>query len=414
MKDAVACPALASENHHGWECEGFLSYRFAIWLALGMASCGLPVLSQDNPGQAAPPLDQHANTTESEAALIALSKAQPTNPEPLARLGLLEARQEHYPQAITFYRKAVALQPSMPGLRLNLGLALFKDGQYKQALQIFTPMLKSQPSSSPEAQRLSILIGMSHYGLGEYEAAVPYLKQASDSDAQNLPLLLTLAHSCLLSKQYQCVLDAYHRMVEQNAESAEADMLVGEALDEMKDTIGATREFRAAVQANPKEPNAHFGLGYLLWTQMQYQEAIQEFQAELDNTPDYTQAMLYLADAEVRTNRTEEAKPLLEKLVKDAPSISMAHLDLGIAYAEAGRKEDALRELNAAAALKPNDVNVHMRLGTLYRSMGKTPEAKAEFNKARSLTKAADDALVTVMSSAPEKSKASPAKSPPQ
>jgi tetratricopeptide (TPR) repeat protein len=287
MKDAVACPALASENHHGWECEGFLSYRFAIWLALGMASCGLPVLSQDYPGQAAPPLDQHANTTESEAALIALSKAQPTNPEPLARLGLLEARQEHYPQAITFYRKAVALQPSMPGLRLNLGLALFKDGQYKQALQIFTPMLKSQPSSSPEAQRLSILIGMSHYGLGEYEAAVPYLKQASDSDAQNLPLLLTLAHSCLLSKQYQCVLDAYHRMVEQNAESAEADMLVGEALDEMKDTIGATREFRAAVQANPKEPNAHFGLGYLLWTQMQYQEAIQEFQAELDNTPGY-------------------------------------------------------------------------------------------------------------------------------
>jgi hypothetical protein len=38
-------------------------------------------------------------------------------------------------------------------------------------------------------------------------------------------------------------------------------MLVGEALDEMKDTIGATQEFRSAVQANPKEPNAHFGLG---------------------------------------------------------------------------------------------------------------------------------------------------------
>jgi tetratricopeptide (TPR) repeat protein len=391
-----------------------LSHRFAIWLALGMASCGLPVFAQDNPGQAAPPLDQHANATKSEAALIALSRAQPANPEPLARLGLLEARQEHYPQAIVFYRKAMALQPDMPGLRLNLGLALFKDGQYKQAIPIFTPMLKSQSSSSPEVQRLTILIGMSHYGLGEYQAAVPYLKQASASDAQNLPLLLTLAHSCLLSKQYPCVLDAYHRMVAQNAESAEADMLVGEALDEMKDTIGAMREFRAAVQANPKEPNVHFGLGYLLWTQMQYPEAIQEFEAELDNTPDYTQAMLYLADAEVRTNQIEEAKPLLEKLVKDTPSISMAHLDLGIAYAEAGRKEDALRELNTAAALKPSDVNVHMRLGTLYRTMGKAAEAKNEFNKASSLTKAADDALVTVMSSASEKGQASPAKSPAQ
>jgi len=389
-----------------------LSFRFTIWLALGMLSWGLPVLSQDTPGQASLPLDQHENRADSEAALIALSKAYPTNPEPLARLGLLEARQGHYPEAIGFYRKAMALNPAMPGLRLNLGLALFKDGQYKQAIQTFTPMLKAQSPSSPEIQRLTVLIGMSHYGLGEYQAAVPYLKQAADSDAQNLPLLLTLAHSCLLSKQYPCVLDAYHRIVAQNAESAEADMLVGEALDEMKDTAGATREFRAAVQANPKEPNVHFGLGYLLWTQMQYQEAAQECQAELDNTPDYTSAMLYLADADIRMNRMDDAKPLLEKLVKSNPEISMAHLDLGIVYAEAGNNEDALRELKAAAALKPGDANVHMRLGRLYRSMGKSTEAKSEFDKASSLKKADDDALLTVMSGASGKGNASPAKPP--
>jgi len=379
---------------------GILSYRFAIWLALGMASCSLPVLSQDTPAKMAPPLDQHENATESEAALIALSKAQPTNPEPFARLGLLEARRGNYPQAITFYRKAMALNPTMPGLALNLGLALFKDGQYKPAIQIFTPMLKAQPPSSPEKQRLTILLGMSHYGLGEFQAAVPYLQQAADVDAQNLPLLLTLAHSCLLSKQYPCVLDAYHRMVAQNAESAEADMLVGEALDEMKDTAGATQEFRAAVQANPKEPNVHFGLGYLLWKQMLYQEAAQEFQAELDNTPDHAQAMLYLADAYIETNRLKDAEPFLEKLVKSNPEMPRAHLDMGIVYAADDRKEDAQRELKAAAALKPNDVNVHMRLGRLYRSMGKTAEAKSEFDTASSLTKADYDGVLAAMSGA--------------
>jgi tetratricopeptide (TPR) repeat protein len=390
----------------------FLSYGLAVWLAFGMAGWSLPIQSPGDPGQAALPLDPHENTTESEAALIALTKTQPTNPEPFARLGLLEARRGHYPQAIVLYRKAMALKPAIPGLGLNLGLALFKDGQYKEAIQTFTPLLGLQPPSSPEAQRLTFLIGMSHYGLGEYQAAVPYLQQSADADAKNLPLLLTLAHSCLLSKQYQCVLDAYHRIVAQNAESAEADMLVGEALDEMKDTIGATREFRAAVQANPKEPNAHFGLGYLLWTQMQYPEAAQEFQAELEHTPDYTQAMLYLADADIQMNRTEAAGPLLEKLVKSDPAISMGRLDLGIVYAESGDKENALREFKAAAALKPDDVNVHMRLGRLYRSMGKTAEAKNEFDKASSLNKAADEALVDVMSGASEKSGTPPAKSP--
>jgi tetratricopeptide (TPR) repeat protein len=388
-----------------------LTYRLVIWLALGMTSWILPVQSQDNPSQAALPPD-HENATESEAALIALSKAHPTNPEPFAHLGLLEARRGNYPQAIVLYRKAMALKPTMPGLRLNLGLALFKDGQYKQAIQMFTPLLRSQSPSSPETQRLTTLIGMSHYGLGEYRDAVPYLKQAADRDPQNLSLLLTLAHSCLLSKQYQCVLDAYHRMVAQNAESAEADMLVGEALDEMKDTIGATREFRAAVQANPKEPNAHFGLGYLLWTQLQYPEASQEFQAELDNTPDYPQAMLYLADADIQMNRNEDARVLLEKVVKIAPATSMGRLDLGIVYAEADRKEDALREFKAAATLDPDDANVHMRLGRLYRSMGKGSEAKNEFDKASSLKRATHDALITVMSGAPEKNTLSPAKPP--
>ena len=364
----------------------------------------LPLRSQEVPTQAAtpPPLDQHENGTESEAALTASSKAHPTDPLPLARLGLLEARQGHLPQAIVFYRKAMALNPNLPGLRLNLGLALFKDGQYQEAVWILS---KLPATSSPERLRLNVLLGMSHYGLAEYQAAVPYLRQAADSDPQNLPLLLTLAHSCLLSKQYSCVIDVYHRIIAQNAESAEADMLIGEALDEMKDTIGATREFRAAVQANPKEPNVHFGLGYLLWTQLQYQEASQEFQAELKNTPDYSNAMLYLADSDIKMNRNEDAQPLLERVVETNPTNSMGHIDLGIVYAGANHNDEALREFKAAAMLTPDDVNVHMCLGRLYRSMGKTNEAKIEFDKAKSLNRASHDALITVMSNTPEKAK---------
>src|ERR1700761_1826290 len=393
---------------------GVLNYRLAICLVLAITVLSLALNAQQTPTQTTSQsqLDQQENGTESENALIASSKAHPTDPLPLAQLGLLEARQGHLTQAIVFYRRAMVIKPNLPGLRLNLGLALFKDGQYKEAIQIFTSLLKSQPPSSPEKQRLDVLVGMSHYGLGEYAAAVPYLKQAADHDAQNLPLLLTLAHSCLLSKQYPCVLDVYHRMIAQNAESAEADMLVGEALDEMKDTNGATREFRAAVQANPKEPNAHFGLGYLLWTQLQYQEASQEFQAELENTPDYSKAMLYLADSYIKLNRNDDARPLLEKVLAIEPTNSMGLLDLGIVYAEADRKEDALREFKAVAALTPDDVNVHMWLGRLYRSTGNSSAAKMEFDKAKSLNRTAHDALITVMSNASEKDKVSSSQTP--
>ncbi len=369
-------------------------------LALAMAGSNLPAWPQTSAEQAAIALEQQGKTTEAEEAWKASSRARPADPAPFAHLGLLEARQQHYAQAIAFYRKAMALNPGLPGLRLNLGLAYFKDGQYKKALDLFTPLLKAAPNAD-ETQRLTVLIGMSHYGLGEYAAAAPYLKDASSRDAQNLPLLLTLAHSCLLSSQYPCVLDAFHRMVALNADSAEADMLAGEALDEMKDPIAATREFRAAVEANPKEPNVHFGLGYLLWMQGQTQEAALQFQAELDNFPEHAQAMLYLADADIQMNRLDEAQPLLEKVVKINPANSMGHLDLGIVYTEAGRQDDALRELKRAIAIKPDDVSAHYRLGRVYRSMGKAAEAKAEFDKSKSLNKTADDALLKVMSKVP-------------
>jgi len=383
-----------------------LKRKVTFGLVLVAASWRLISWSQDDPRQAAIALEQQGKTTEAEAAWSALAKAYPTNAEPFAHLGLLEARQEHYTEAVAAYRKAMALDPAMPRLRFNLGLAYFKAGAYREALQEFKPLLKTEQADSDEAQRLAILIGMSHYGLAEFVAADPYLKQASDRDARNLPLLLTLAHSCLLSNQYQCVLDAFHRIMSLNAESAEAHMLMGEALDEMKDTNGAIRELRAAVLVNPKEPNVHFALGYLLWTQGHTAEAAQEFQAELQNIPGHNQATLYLADSYIQMNRFEDARPLLEAVVKMSPTNSMGHLDLGIVYADAGRKEDALGEFKTAIKLKPGDVNAHWRLGRLYRSMGKTAEAKAEFEKSKSLNKTADERLLKVMSRVPQQERA--------
>ena len=343
--------------------------------------------------QTALELEHQGKDDEAEAAWQAYLKSNPKNPEPYGHLGLLEARQGRFKEAIPYYRKALAIKPDVPGLRLNYALALFKSGDLKAAIPEFTILLKAAPPGSPEAQRALILIGMSHYGLAEYKAAAPFLKQAAARDTQNLPLRLALAHCYLWSGQSKDVLDVYHEILTIDPDSAEADMIAGEALDEMKDNAGSTQMFRNAVKANPREPNAHFGLGYLLWTQKVYPEAASEFRAELANDPDHFQATLYLADAEIQMNHFDEAKTLLEKAVKMDPAVSLAHLDLGIVYTEADRKEDALRELTEAAKLAPNDVNVHWRLGKLYRSMGRKEEAKAEFDKASSLNKAADEDL---------------------
>src|SRR5689334_9813946 len=374
-------------------------------IALTAAAFTIPFAdAQDTPAhkqrETAITLEQAGKTTEAETAWRTLLKVQPTSAEAYAHLGFLEAQQQRYAQAIPLYRKALALQPNMPQLRMNLGLALFKAGALKDAIRLFEALLRQQPPSSPESQRLKTLIGMSHYGLGEYVAAVPYLKQATTSDPQNLPFRLLLAHSCLWSKQYQCVLDVYREILNLNAESAEADMLAGEALDEMQDRVGATQQFRAAVKADPKEPNVHFGLGYLLWGQGQYDEAAREFQAELENVPNNAQALTYLADSQLKLNHADAARPLLEKATRINPEMELAHVDLGIVEADAGNNDAALRELKLAVKLSPNDVKAHYRLARLYQAMGRKQEAALEFEKTKTLTKAADESLLSKLKNA--------------
>jgi len=372
--------------------------RFAIEVVVLLLAVTANGLSQtakatDFERQKALTLEQQGKNAEAEEAWRAFLKLHPSTPEPYAHIGLLEARQEHYKEALPFYRKALAMNPAVPGLRLNLGLALFKEGDLQGAIREFSVLLKSAPTSSAQAQRLTILIGMAHYGLAQYTEAIPFLKEAAARDAQNLPLRLALAHSCLWTKQNQCVMDVYREILALNSESAEADMLAGEALDEMKDNEGSTKMFRAAVKANPKEPNVHFGLGYLLWTQKLYEEAVREFHAELANDPNHIQAMLYLADAEMQMNQMEDSGPLLERVVKTDPALGLAHLDLGILYGDHGRNEEALKELTIAEKLMPNEVNVHWRLGRLYRALGKQNEAKAEFDRASTLNRVADEDL---------------------
>ncbi len=337
-------------------------------------------------------LEQQTRYPEALAAWQLVVQAEPRNALAHAHLGLMEARREQYAEAVREYRKAKSLNPAIPQLDLNLGLALFKSGDFQQAGKSFETALKHHPSL-PEQHRLTILAGMSHYGAREYAAAIPYLKEAAAADTKNLPLRLNLAHCYLWTKHLEATLAVYKEILEIDPDSAEADMIAGEALDEKGDNAGAVQQFRAAVQANPKEPNVHFGLAYLLWAQKRYDEAIPEFKAELENDPRNDQAMIYLGDTYVQQNQFDLAKPVLERAVTNQDKVPLIHLDLGIVYMETGNPDAAAKELNRAVALEPDNVAAHFRLAKMYQSLGKKDEARAEFAKASSLNKKTDDAL---------------------
>ena len=323
--------------------------------------------------------EQKGMVSEAEQIWYGIAQADPRDAEAFAHLGLLEARQEHYEAAIANYRQAMSIDQDLPGLQINLGLALFKAAQFPGAIRCFSYELNKHPGDP----RLITLLGMAHYGLKDYLVAIPYLRRIAELDLKSAELRLTLAQSCLWSKQYECVLNVHKEILALNAESAEADMLAGEALDQMQDGARAEKELRAAAVANPNQPNVHFGLGYLFWLREAWPEATAEFQAELENNPQHIKARTYLADSWIRQNEFQKALTELEKLGTSFGANPLVAKDRGAIYVHDGRSEDALREFKIAIESDPSDAEPHRQMANLYRSMGQTAEAGIEDDQAK-------------------------------
>ena len=340
-------------------------------------------------------LEQRGNNAEAEQAWQTIANADPRNAEALAHLGLLEARQERLEKGIEFYRQAIAIDPNLPGLQMNFGLALFKAAQFPDAIQMFSAEIRKHPGD----QRLTILLGMSHYGLKDYLVAIPYLRRAADRDTQNLTLRMALARSCLLSEQYQCVIDVHHEIKSLNPDLAIADLMAAEALDAQQNRDGAVTHVQAAVQANPEEPNAHLALGFLLWKKGQWAEATRQFETELQRDSKNLQARIYLADAQVQQG--DFAAPLaeLQKLAAGNASEPLVHLDLGTIAAKNGHTEEAIRELKAATETAPENADVHMRAAKQWEALGRREEARLERERASRMPPSGNPSLLDILES---------------
>ena len=102
-----------------------------------------------------------------------------------ANEGVNLAKQGKYREAVQAYKRAAAIDPTLPNINLNIGLAWFKAGDFKQAIAAF--------EKEPPNDRVTTLIGMSYFGLARYKEAAERLKPLVDAQPENTELAYVLA-----------------------------------------------------------------------------------------------------------------------------------------------------------------------------------------------------------------------------
>lgn len=292
------------------------------------------------------------------------------------------------------------------------GLDAFNAHQYAEAV----PLLQRAETESPNTTDALLLEGKSLANLEKFKAADAVLREYVNHHPGSADGLYMLGYVLNREDNPAESLQVYTRAASLNTPKSDDLKIVATDYVLLNDYPDAIKWMRQAIDADPKNEAAWYGLGRCYYSQSSFSDAMQSFQyaLKLDPTDIRAQTNLALslemlnepakADAEYRRaialaktdphsdqwpyldygsflleqGKAAEAIPLLEKATAIAPQCADCHGKLGRALESAGKNEAAVSELEKAVALNPKDAKLHYALGHAYQALRMTAQAKRE------------------------------------
>lgn len=150
--------------------------------------------------------------------------------------------------------------------------------------------------------------------------------------------------------------------------------------------------FQKAVQLNPNNKEARYGLGHIYALQGKFKQSEEEFREAIRISPDYSEAHAYLGQVLASQERWGEAiKEYREALSNPMyPTPDIARFHLGRALVHEGDVQGAIEVFEDALSVTPPSVPpamLHLELGRAFLTLGFERRAREELTKVSSLDK---------------------------
>ncbi len=150
--------------------------------------------------------------------------------------------------------------------------------------------------------------------------------------------------------------------------------------------------FQKAVQLNPDNKDARYGLGHIYFAQGKMQQAEEEFRAAIAIDESFSEAQNYLGQALAAQNRWDEAikayRGALTNPLYDTPD--KVRVNLGRALVHQGDYQGAMEAFEDALNVNPPSVPpaiTNLELGRVYYKLGYTVRAREALTKVATLDK---------------------------
>jgi tetratricopeptide (TPR) repeat protein len=328
-----------------------------------------------------------ADRLDEAAALYSKALAlQPKWTEGWWSLGTIEYDRDHYAKAALDFEKVIVLDPSNGTAHAMLGLCQFELGKDSAALK---NLLAAEHLGVTKDVRLRN-VALYHMGIlqlrakkfGDAKETLGHLA-VDGVRTKELTTGLGLAALLLTPKEAPPEGTPGARVIEG---AGEAEVLLDSNLFDP-----AKQKYAQLTSEFPDYPNLHFAFGRLLLETHDTDEAIEEFQRELQRDPKNVNSMLEIAAVRRMTDPQGALKYAIEA-AQLAPQLPFAHYLLGLLRFDTGDPAAAIPELEIAQKAFPQEAEVYFSLGNAYGRAGrKADAAKARAEFARLKTEAAKE-----------------------
>lgn len=306
-------------------------------------------------------------------------------------LGVMQTKAGAFARAAELYTRAAELEPGTPRLQYALGAALFNSGQFEQATAPLARALGESPedqtaSSVSFQENLHRMLALAWFNSGDYEKAAELLRDDPGREA-NRSLEYTYAVALVRSGRGEQAEPVFARLLAENADWPELNVLLGQAHAQQDDYDAATRYLQRALELKPDVAEAQGTLGDIYLRQGKLTAAEEALRAELRSHPGDARAMVTLAVVLDLNRKPEAALEVLGPLLEAKPDLADGRYLFGKILLAQGAAEEARAQLEAAAALSPEDANVRYQLGQAYQRLGQREKAGRQFEEYRRLKK---------------------------
>jgi Tfp pilus assembly protein PilF len=189
---------------------------------------------------------------------------------------------------------------------------------------------------------------------------------------------LSLAGSHLKAGDLFRAEQAYRRILQADADCAEAWFFLGVIGQKRNNLIEAVPHYERALHLAPNLAEAHNNLGVILQSRRQTGEAEAHFRTAIRLEPDYAEAYNNLGNVLQDQGRFEEAVLAYRQALRFQPGYVEALKHLGNALRALGRLTEALESYDEGLRLAPDHVLLHMSRAMVSIQMGDLMRGFAE------------------------------------